>query len=114
MKDAAKKVLPNGVQHEVRRFFYDTAQGHHDGAIAALTKLVPVSQVMFGTDFPYRVAGEVVDGLGARTFTAAERMAIDRGNALRIFKHCQRLARAAGPRGCPPRARPGSRRACAR
>ncbi len=91
MKDAAKKVLPNGVQHEVRKFFYDTAQGHHDGAIAALTKLIPVSQIMFGTDFPYRVAGEVVDGLGARTFTAAERMAIDRGNAMRILPKLRTL-----------------------
>jgi 6-methylsalicylate decarboxylase len=92
MKDAAKKVLPNGVQQEVRKFFYDTAQGHHDGAIAALTKLIPVSQIMFGTDYPYRVGAEVVDGLGARTFSAAERMAIDRGNALRIMPNLRTIS----------------------
>lgn len=91
MKDEAKKVLPNGVQHEVRKFFYDTAQGHHDGAIAALTKLIPVSQIMFGTDFPYRLADEVVGGLGARTFSSTERMAIDRGNALRIMPNLRTI-----------------------
>ena len=85
MKDAAKKVLPNGVLAEVQRFYYDTAQGHHAGAMAALRALIPTSQIMFGSDFPYRKGQEVREGLAAREFTPEERMAIDRGNALRIM-----------------------------
>lgn len=85
MKDAAKKVLPNGVLHEVRKFHYDTAQGHHDGAMKALRALVPVTQILYGTDYPYRDGAEVTDGLAAREFSAAERVAIDRGNALRLL-----------------------------
>ena len=85
MKEKAKEVLPNGVLAEVKRFHYDTAQGHHEGAMAALRALIPTSQIMFGSDFPYRKGAEVKDGLAARSFTAEERMAIDRGNAMRIM-----------------------------
>jgi predicted TIM-barrel fold metal-dependent hydrolase len=53
--------------------------------MAALRVLVPSSQIMFGSDYPYRSAEEVRLGLGERSFTAAEREAIDRGNALRIM-----------------------------
>ena len=28
-----KSVLPNGVMYELRKFYYDTAQGHHEGAL---------------------------------------------------------------------------------
>ena len=48
----AKEVLPQGVLHEIKRFYYDTAQGHHEGAMAALRVLVPSSQIMFGSDYP--------------------------------------------------------------
>lgn len=78
-------VLPNGVLHEVRKFYYDTAQANHPGALAALLKLAPVSQVMFGTDFPFRPGAEVVDGLAQYGFAAAELQAVERGNALRLM-----------------------------
>jgi len=85
MKEKAREVLPNGVLSEVKRFYYDTAQGHHEGAIAALRALVAPSQIMFGSDFPYRKGEDVRIGLSERSFSGAERTAIDRGNALRIM-----------------------------
>ncbi|MEO7402095.1 MAG: amidohydrolase family protein [Burkholderiales bacterium] len=81
----AKAAMPNGVLHEIRKFYYDTAQGNHAGAMAALREIVPVSQILYGTDYPYRTAGEAVDALGARSFGGTERMAVDRANALRIL-----------------------------
>lgn len=90
--DAAKRALPNGVLAEVRRFYYDTAQGHHEGAIYALRQLVPTSQILFGSDFPYRLGAEVADGLGARNFSRAERVAIERGNALAILPRLKTTA----------------------
>ena len=80
-----QKVLPNGVLHEIRRFYYDTAQANHAGALAALLKLVDVSQVLFGTDFPYRSGADVVKGIGSYGFSAAELRAIERDNALRLM-----------------------------
>ena len=81
----AKELLPNGVLHEIKKFYYDTAQANHAGALAALLKLVSVSQVMFGTDFPYRPGAEAVVGLNAYGFSATELEAIERGNALRLL-----------------------------
>ena len=72
------------VDHELNRFYYDTAQVSNEVTIQALAKLVPVSQIVFGTDFPYRSSAEHVEGLTAR-FNADELEAIGRGNALRIL-----------------------------
>jgi len=43
-----------------------------------------VSQIVFGTDFPYRTSIEHVTGLTER-FNAEDLAAIGRGNALRIL-----------------------------
>jgi 6-methylsalicylate decarboxylase len=80
-----KEVLPNGVLHEVRKFHYDTAQANHKAALAALLTLVPTSQVLFGTDYPYRPGSETVEGLTSYGFSAAELRAIDRENAVRLM-----------------------------
>ena len=77
--------VPQGVAHELKRFYYDTAQAAHPMALASLLKLVPVSQVVFGTDFPYRTAADHVKGLTDYGFSAGELQAIDRDNALRLI-----------------------------
>jgi predicted TIM-barrel fold metal-dependent hydrolase len=83
-KNLATRV-PNGVEHELKRFYYDTAQAAHPYALASLTKLIPVSQIVFGTDFPYRTAAEHVKGLTDYGFSASELQAIDRDNAVRLL-----------------------------
>jgi len=85
MKDKSR--LPNGVVHELRRFYYDTAQANHAGALAALLKLVPVSQVVLGTDYPFRRALEEIAGVTSYGFSAADVRAIERDNVLRILRH---------------------------
>jgi aminocarboxymuconate-semialdehyde decarboxylase len=82
-----KSLIPKGVIHELRKFYYDTAQGHHPGALQALLAIIPTSQVLYGTDFPFRDGAEVIEGLGRHGFSAAERQAINRDNALRLFPH---------------------------
>lgn len=82
---AMKARVPNGVMHELTRFFYDTAWIAHPPALAALTKLVPVSQVLFGSDYPYRTGEDHVKGLTAYGFSAADLRAIGRENALRLL-----------------------------
>jgi predicted TIM-barrel fold metal-dependent hydrolase len=85
----AKDMVPNGLMHELRKFYYDTAQGNHEGALQALMALVPVSQVLYGTDFPFRDGAEENAGLGNYRFSASDRRAIDRDNALRLFPRLQ-------------------------
>ena len=83
-KDAKEKA-PKGPLYKLRKFYYDTAQGNHEGALLALLKLVPPSQVLYGTDFPFRDGAEVIGGLSKHGFSAGDLRAIDRENALRLF-----------------------------
>ena len=69
---------------ELRQFYYDTAQASNPVAMAALTRYIPVSNIVYGTDYPYRTAAEHTQGL-AKVFSAADLRAIERENALRIL-----------------------------
>jgi 6-methylsalicylate decarboxylase len=77
--------MPDGPLPILRKYNYEIAQGNTAPQLAALMKLVPVSQVLFGTDFPYRDAKEAADGLQAYGFNDADLLAIDRGNAVRLM-----------------------------
>jgi len=68
------------VQGELNRFYYDTAQVSLAGTLAALAKLVPVSQIVYGTDFPWHFA-EGVDSV----FGGDDLARVTRDNALRIL-----------------------------
>ena len=81
--------VPRGVLTELKRFFYDTAWSAHPMALASLTKLVPASQIVFGSDYPYRTGEDHVKGLAEYGFTAADRRAIERENALRLLPRLQ-------------------------
>ena len=85
IKDIKQK-LPNGFKYELAKFYYDMAQGNHPGALDALAHIAPVSQYLYGTDFPFRDGAEVNGALAKYArFSAAERRAIDRDNALRLL-----------------------------
>jgi 6-methylsalicylate decarboxylase len=54
--------------------------------MSALLKVAPVSQIVFGTDFPFRTAADHVKGLKeCGVFTARNLRDIDRENALRLL-----------------------------
>ena len=80
-----KAMVPEGIIPALNKFYYDTAQASHIYAMGALTKIVGMSQLMFGTDFPYRTAAEHVEGLSTCGFSAGDLHAIDCGNALRLM-----------------------------
>jgi predicted TIM-barrel fold metal-dependent hydrolase len=84
MKDRAAR-LPNGLMFELQKFYYDTAQANHPGALAALLKVVTPQQLLFGTDFPYRDGAEVIAGLNAHAFSDKELADIERNNAMRFI-----------------------------
>jgi predicted TIM-barrel fold metal-dependent hydrolase len=71
----------------LQRFYYDTAQAAHPWALASLMRLVSISQVVFGTDFPWRTAAETAKGLRDFGFSDADLNAIDCRNAERLLPH---------------------------
>lgn len=80
------KVLPSDqVIPTLRRFYYDTAQASHPGALLSLLNLVDISQVVFGTDFPYRTSLDHVKGLLGMGFSLEDLTAIESRNARRML-----------------------------
>lgn len=77
--------LPNGVDYELKRLYYDIAVSGHRPAIAALTSFIPMSQILFGSDFPYRALGETAESLPQLGLSAADLQAIGRDNALTLL-----------------------------
>jgi predicted TIM-barrel fold metal-dependent hydrolase len=81
-----KATVPDGTLAELKRFYYDTAQASNKAAMSALTAMIPVSQIVFGTDFPYRTGIEHVKGLReSGVFSDAQIFDIERGNALKLL-----------------------------
>jgi predicted TIM-barrel fold metal-dependent hydrolase len=82
--------VPDGVINYLKRFHYDTAQAAHPWALASLMRLVAASQVLFGTDFPWRTAEETARGLDEFGFSDRDLLAIDCGNAERLLPRWSR------------------------
>lgn len=78
----AKKIAPDGYEAEFRRLYYDTANALHPASMAALLKLVPESQVVFGTDYPYVPIDEQAASLRKLGLPEATVRRIESGNAM--------------------------------
>jgi len=82
----ARQTVPEGTLADLKRFYYDTAQTSNRSAMAALTAIIPTSQIVFGTDFPYRTSIDHVKGLrDCGIFSEAQLADIERNNALRLL-----------------------------
>jgi predicted TIM-barrel fold metal-dependent hydrolase len=76
---------PDGIEAELRRLHYDTANATHPASMAALLKLVEPSQVLYGSDYPYVAMNTQVASLRALGLGDASLQAIARGNAERLL-----------------------------
>jgi predicted TIM-barrel fold metal-dependent hydrolase len=82
--DIAKR-LPNGLLYEVQKLYFDTANFFNPYPWPTLLKLMPVSHILFGTDFPFSSASEVAKGLREVGLKDSDLQAIERENALQLF-----------------------------
>jgi 6-methylsalicylate decarboxylase len=78
-----KEFAPLGIFGELQRLYYDTANASSAPAMAALLKLVPASQVTYGTDFPYFPLDQIAS-LRKLGLAPAQVRAIESGNAIRL------------------------------
>jgi len=85
-------LLPNGLLHELGRFYYDTAQASNPSALGCLRSVVPITQVLFGTDYPYRLSIEHVNGIAGCSFAREDNQAIGYLNAYRLVPRLKTLA----------------------
>jgi 6-methylsalicylate decarboxylase len=85
MKDLVDKI-PNGIEFELKRLYYDIASSANPSSMAALMKLVPASQILFGSDYPFVRIAESTGGLTHIGMSDADLRAIRRDNAARLLR----------------------------
>jgi predicted TIM-barrel fold metal-dependent hydrolase len=76
---------PDGVLPILKRLHYDIASVVNPRTISALLAMAPISQVLFGTDYPFVPVPATTNALDKYGFAPAELQAINRDNALRLF-----------------------------
>jgi len=89
----AKPAVPDGTLAQLKRFYDDTARTSNKAAMSALSAIIPPSQVVFGTDSPYRTGIDHVKGLREAGVLTDEQLAsIERGTALKLIPRLGELA----------------------
>lgn len=82
---ALQKATPRGVDYELQRLHYETANAAHRPNLAALLAYVKPSQVLFGTDFPYVTVADNAAALRRYGLAPTDLQAIESGNAQRLI-----------------------------
>jgi 6-methylsalicylate decarboxylase len=86
--NGAAQGLPDGLIPQLQRFYYDTAQAFNGYTLPSFKKLIPVSQILFGTDYPLGGGRAAIVAKGLREnggFGMEELRAIERDNAVKLL-----------------------------
>jgi predicted TIM-barrel fold metal-dependent hydrolase len=86
---------PDGVYFEVKRLYYECAPAAYPMPMAALRAFVPTSQLLFGTDYPVEPYETTVEQIPGLNLPADVQLALDRGNAERLWPRFKTLERVA-------------------
>jgi 6-methylsalicylate decarboxylase len=80
------KRLPQGLDYELKRQYYDLASvGSSPAGMAAVLKLWPIAQLTYGSDVPFGSTIGIADGINKFDLADADLKLIQRGNAVRLF-----------------------------
>jgi predicted TIM-barrel fold metal-dependent hydrolase len=82
--DLAARV-PNGVLPELRKLYYDVVGVANPVAFGAVRQLAGISQLLFGTDYPFFPPDRTVNGLAELGLGPGDLRAIERDNALALL-----------------------------
>ena len=77
--------VPNGVMHELSKLYVDVVGVTTPGALRAVLDIVPMSHLLFGSDFPFWDPDITIKGLAGLKLSAADLQAIERDNALKLL-----------------------------
>ena len=88
-RPALHSQVPNGVLFELKKLHYDIANATNPSSLAALMNLVPTTQMLWGSDFPYRAVGPTATGWDNYQVSAEIKQAVNRDNALKLFRRFQ-------------------------
>ena len=81
---------PNGVPYELKRLYYDVANSTNPSSMSALMNLVPTSQMLFGSDFPFVPVAVTANGIDNFKLSLGDAQAVNRENAIGLFPRLKR------------------------
>jgi 6-methylsalicylate decarboxylase len=87
--------MPDGVLGELKKLYYDVANASNPAPLAALNEIVPKSQIVFGSDFPFVPVQATTKPLDNAMMSEEDTRAINRGNAERLFPRLKKLPKRA-------------------
>ena len=80
------KLIPNGFGAELKKLYYDVASvAVNPAAMAALFKVIPTSQILFGSDLPFWKIETIASATSQFDLPPSDLRAIERENAQRLF-----------------------------
>jgi predicted TIM-barrel fold metal-dependent hydrolase len=81
-----KANFPDGFDAAAGKYYYDTAWTSNNVAQSALSRVIPISHIVLGTDYPARPIGDHVMGMqNCGIYTQEQLQQIERENALSLF-----------------------------
>lgn len=83
-KDRSER-LPRGLEFELKKFYYETANAFHPATFAALETFAAGDHILFGTDYPYVSAATNAGGLAKAVRSPALLSSIESDNAAKLF-----------------------------
>ena len=81
----AMKHYPAGVMPEFKKLHYDVVSVFDPVSFTALCQMAGIPRLLFGSDYPFWSTDANVAALDAQSLSPADRRAIERDNALRLF-----------------------------
>jgi 6-methylsalicylate decarboxylase len=82
--DEFDRLVPKGAEYELERLFYEVSNATSPASLAAVAALVPPSQIVFGTDYPFVPIEATVAGIDA-FWAGASRDPVYRANAATLL-----------------------------
>jgi predicted TIM-barrel fold metal-dependent hydrolase len=73
------------IMDELKGVYFDVAHAAYPAPLAAITKIIPISQILFGSDYPIFNPPVTENPLDRFGFSPSDLQAINRGNAERLF-----------------------------
>ena len=80
------KIIPNGFEGELRKFYYDVASvAANPAAMAAVFRVVPKNHIVFGSDIPFWKIADIATAVSKLEISPSELRGIQRENALQLL-----------------------------
>ena len=80
------EVAPQGVDAELKRLYFEIANAGWPASMAALLAYMPISQVLFGTDFPFLTLGQNLEALRANKLSGEQLRQVEGANAAALLQ----------------------------